>query len=73
MTDTDTLKAEIKKLSAQALQAKMDLHDLAEDLPIGWPDILAVAQRAHDAYKTLESKREQLKRHADLVSASSAG
>lgn len=73
MTDTDTLKAEIKKLSAQAMQAKMDLHDLSEDLPIGWPNILAVAQRAHDAYKLLESKREQLKSRVGLVPASSAG
>lgn len=34
MTDVDTLKAEIKKLSAKAIQAKMDLHDLSEELPV---------------------------------------
>lgn len=61
MPDTEALKAEIKKLSTQAIQAKMDLHDLAEDLPTNWPHILGVAQRAHDAFKLLESKREQLK------------
>jgi hypothetical protein len=58
--DSDKLKAEIKKLSAQAMQAKMDLHDLSEELPINWQQILDVAQRAHVAFETLESKRAQL-------------
>lgn len=58
--DADKLKAEIKKLSAQAMQAKMDLHDLSEELPINWQQILDVAQRAHVAFETLESKRAQL-------------
>jgi hypothetical protein len=58
--DADKLKAEIKKLSAQAMQAKMDLHDLSEELPINWQQILDVAQRAHTAFETLESKRAQL-------------
>ncbi|MEZ0105665.1 hypothetical protein ABIF25_009247 [Bradyrhizobium elkanii] len=30
MSDRELLKAELKKLSAKALQAKMDLHDLSE-------------------------------------------
>jgi hypothetical protein len=71
MTDTEILKAEIKKLSAQAMQAKMDLHDRSEELPLGWSQIPAVAQRAHDAYKLLESKREQLKNQIELVSTES--
>jgi hypothetical protein len=61
MSDIDTLKAEIKKLSAKATQAKMDLHDLSEELPISWETILTVAQRAHDAYAELEQKRALLK------------
>jgi hypothetical protein len=73
MADTDALKLEIKKLSAQAMQAKMDLHDLSEELPIGWPNIPAIAQRAHDAFKLLESKREQLKNQLELVSSDSGG
>ncbi len=36
MSDVEELKAEIKKLSARAMQAKMDLHDLSEELPINW-------------------------------------
>jgi hypothetical protein len=42
------------------MQAKMDLHDLSEELPINWQQILDVAQRAHTAFETLESKRAQL-------------
>jgi hypothetical protein len=61
MPEPDVLKAEIKKLSSQAIQAKMDLHDLAEDLPVNWTQILSVAQRAHNAFELLESKREALK------------
>jgi len=61
MSDIEALKGEIKKLSAKAMQAKMDLHDLSEELPINWQSILSVAQRAHDAFAELETKRASLK------------
>lgn len=61
MSDVDALKAEIKKLSAKAVQAKMDLHDLSEELPINWTQIMSVAQKAHDAFSELEQKRANLK------------
>lgn len=61
MSEIDDLKAEIKKLSAKAMQAKMDLHDLSEELPINWPSIMSVAQKAHDAFSELEQKRATLK------------
>jgi hypothetical protein len=61
MSDVDTLKAEVKKLSARAMQAKMDLHDLSEELPINWEKILEVARGAHDAFAALEGKRAELK------------
>ncbi len=60
MSDVESLKAEIKKLSSRATSAKMDLHDLSEDLPVNWQSILKVAQRAHDAFATLEAKRAEL-------------
>jgi hypothetical protein len=60
MADVDELKSEIKKLSAKAMQAKMDLHDLSEELPINWQQIMTVAQRAHEAFETLEIKRAEL-------------
>jgi hypothetical protein len=55
--DADELKARIKKLNAQATQAKMDLHDLSEELPINWEKVLEVAQRCHDAYAALTEAR----------------
>jgi hypothetical protein len=61
MSEIENLKAELKKLSAKATQAKMDLHDLSEELPVNWQQILDVAQRAHDAFATLEKKRAELK------------
>jgi hypothetical protein len=43
------------------MQAKMDLHDLSEELPINWNTIMSVAQKAHDAFAELEQKRANLK------------
>jgi hypothetical protein len=56
----DALKLEVRKLNAKATQAKMDLHDLSEELPTGWEKILAVAQTAHDAHAALIAARKQL-------------
>ena len=61
MSDIDALKADIKKLSAKAINAKMNLHDLSEELPIGWPTILDVAQQTYDAFAALEAARKKLK------------
>lgn len=58
MTDADELKARLKKLNAQATQAKMDLHDLSEELPTNWEQILTVAQRCHDAHVALMEARK---------------
>ncbi|HET7541826.1 MAG TPA: CCE_0567 family metalloprotein [Polyangiaceae bacterium] len=62
MSDVDTLKAELKKLSQRATQAKMDLHDLSEELPQNWQTILSVAQRAQEAFAALEAKRGELEK-----------
>ncbi|WP_024520692.1 CCE_0567 family metalloprotein [Bradyrhizobium sp. Tv2a-2] len=61
MNDLESLKTEIKKLSAKATQAKMDLHDLSEELPVNWTAIMTVARKAHDAFAELDRKREELK------------
>jgi hypothetical protein len=60
MSDVETLKAEIKKLNARATQAKMDLHDLSEELPINWERIPEVARVAHEAHAALMAARRQL-------------
>ncbi|QOG21857.1 CCE_0567 family metalloprotein [Bradyrhizobium sp. SEMIA] len=61
MSDRETLKAELRKVSVKATQAKMDLHDLSEELPVNWTSIMVVAQKAHDAYAELERKSRDLK------------
>ena len=61
MSDVETLKAEIKKLSARAMNAKMNLHDLSEELPVNWQTIPSIAQAAHDAFQALEAARAKLK------------
>ena len=60
MDDVDTLKAEVKKLNARATQAKMDLHDLSEELPTDWERIPEVAGRAHEAHAALADARARL-------------
>jgi hypothetical protein len=61
MSDVETLKAEVKKLSTQATQAKMDLHDLSEELPVNWQAIPDVARKCHDLHARLAEARERLK------------
>ncbi len=61
MSEIDAVKAEIKKLSAQAIKAKMDLHDLSEELPVGWQTVTAVALQTQTAYQKLHEARERLK------------
>ncbi|SFG43510.1 hypothetical protein SAMN05518801_12617 [Novosphingobium sp. CF614] len=61
MSDVEAVKAELKKLSAKAMQAKMDLHDLSEELPQGVENVIATAERVRDAYAALDAKRAELK------------
>jgi hypothetical protein len=56
----ETLKLEIKKLSSQAIQTKMDLHDLAEELPTGWERIREVAEKTFATYQKLAEARKKL-------------
>lgn len=60
MEQIEALKQEIKKLNAQATQLKMDLHDLAEELPLGWEHIPEVADRTFKAYQQLTAARRRL-------------
>ena len=61
MSDIDTLKAEIKKLSARATNAKMDLHDLSEELPLNWQNVMSMAEKTYNAFKALDQARTRLK------------
>jgi len=58
MESADELKARLKKLNAQAVQAKMDLHDLSEELPTDWEKIPEVAQKAFEVHRLLAEARK---------------
>ena len=60
METAETLKLEIKKLSSQAVQAKLDLHDLSEELPAGWDRIPEVAQKTFQIYGKLMAAKQKL-------------
>jgi hypothetical protein len=55
----EELKTLIRKLNAQATQLKMDLHDLSEELPVGWERIMEVAEKTRDAYAQLADARRR--------------
>lgn len=56
----EELKARARKLSARAMNCKMELHDLSEELPVNWEKILDVAQRTHDAFAALQDARARI-------------
>jgi hypothetical protein len=59
MQGNEEQKALLKRLNARATQAKMDLHDLSEELPTNWQRILEVAQVAYDAHAALAQARKE--------------
>jgi hypothetical protein len=50
----------VKKLNAQATNLKMNLHDLAEDLPTGWEKIPDLAEQTYQTYRNLMAARRRL-------------
>lgn len=48
--DPEEARKRLRKLGMKASQLKLDLHDLAEDLPLGWENIPDLARRTYDAY-----------------------
>lgn len=58
--DLEALKKDVKKLNAQATNLKMNLHDLAEDLPTGWEKIPDLAEQTYQTYRNLMAARRRL-------------
>jgi hypothetical protein len=58
--DKETLKAEVKKLNARAMEARMALHDLSEELPAGLEKVMDVAQATVAAFESLDAARKKL-------------
>lgn len=54
MTTADELQMRLRKENSRASRLKLDLHDLAEDLPDGWERIPEVAAQTHEAYQEVQ-------------------
>ncbi|SOC07899.1 CCE_0567 family metalloprotein [Rhodobacter maris] len=57
----EELEAHAKKLSMRATNAKMELHDLSEELPTDWQKIPDVAQQTFEIYRDLDAARKAIK------------
>ncbi|TKD26573.1 hypothetical protein FBT96_00375 [Rhodobacter capsulatus] len=57
----EELEARVKKLSLRATDAKMNLHDLSEELPTDWQKIPQVAEATWQIFKDLDEARKALK------------
>ncbi|MCK9983961.1 MAG: hypothetical protein AzoDbin1_00433 [Azoarcus sp.] len=60
METLDDLKAQVRKLSARAMNLKMELHDLSEELPTGWEKIPDIAAKAFQAFDELAAMRARI-------------
>lgn len=60
MADMDELTKRVRRLSLRATQAKLELHDLAEELPLRWEEIPEVAARTHGAFEALDAAQREL-------------
>ncbi|WP_183927412.1 CCE_0567 family metalloprotein [Rhizobium mongolense] len=50
----------VRKLQFRAASAKLELHDLAEDLPVRWTYIKVVAEKTFDVFAELDAARKRL-------------
>ncbi len=57
----EDLEKRVKKLSMRSTDAKMNLHDLSEELPTDWDKIPEVAQTTFEVFKELAAARKELK------------
>ncbi len=60
MQDREALEIELREVTFSAGQLKLDLHDLAEDLPLDWERIPEVAARTHSAYQRVAELRDRI-------------
>ncbi|KWV59774.1 hypothetical protein AS026_27865 [Rhizobium altiplani] len=60
MSDFEELQKKVRMLQSRAGNAKMELHDLAEDLPVNWTEIMAVAEKTFGFFAELEVAKREL-------------
>ncbi|MCB1356530.1 MAG: hypothetical protein KDK53_08560 [Maritimibacter sp.] len=71
MSETiEELEKRVKKLSMRSTDAKMNLHDLAEELPTDWDRIPVVAEATYAVFKELTAARKALKAARQAEAAS---
>jgi hypothetical protein len=58
--DIPQLQTKLKKLNSLATRLKLDLHDLAEDLPVGWEQILETATATYNTYVEIHRLEQEL-------------
>ncbi|ALG89638.1 MULTISPECIES: CCE_0567 family metalloprotein [Actibacterium] len=66
--EIEELRKNVKRLSMRATDAKMNLHDLSEELPTDWQKIPEVAEATYDVFRQLAEARKAL-RQAEKASA----
>ncbi|AUC54665.1 hypothetical protein CDO87_16455 [Sagittula sp. P11] len=57
----EELEKKVKRLSMRSTDAKMNLHDLSEELPTDWEKIPGVAQETYEVFRELAAARRDLK------------
>ncbi|ANT54969.1 CCE_0567 family metalloprotein [Mesorhizobium amorphae] len=60
MSDLEALRKKVRKLQSRAGTAKMELHDLAEDLPVNWTEIKAVAEKTFTVFAEWDAAKRDL-------------
>lgn len=60
MSKLEELQKKVRKLNSRAGIAKMELHDLAEDLPINWVEIITVAEKTYGVFAELDAAKAEL-------------
>ncbi len=60
MSNLEELQKTVRKLNSRAGNAKMELHDLSEDLPLNWTEIKAVAEKTYNVFAELDTAKKAL-------------
>ncbi|MGO7186177.1 CCE_0567 family metalloprotein [Rhizobium brockwellii] len=60
MAELEELKKTVRQLTWRAGIAKIDLHDLTDDLPRGWSEITSFAEKAARAFAALAAAKREL-------------
>ncbi|MDK4743236.1 MULTISPECIES: CCE_0567 family metalloprotein [Rhizobium] len=60
MSDIVEQLQKVRKLQSRAATAKMELHDLAEDLPVNWPKIKTISEKTFEAFAELNVAKKEL-------------